>query len=416
MGESNLIEKIGRIADNIAEAYSVAQEKGAIMPETQNSDNLPDTLRSITSGGAAVSVPMKDVNFYDYDGTRLYSYTVSEAAALTELPPLPTQPGLICQGWNWNLDGIKSMGRAVDVGATYVTDDGKTRVYVTLHEGRTSPMMGLRVTGTVYVDWGDGTEHDVLTGTGSDVWTPVHNYAEPGDYVITLAAEGEFSIRGTPADNTYSYILRHSSAADARNRAYQNSVHKIELGENVTLAAFGLRGCCNLKSISIPRSITAVSTGVFYDCLSLAAVVIPSGVTNINPQVFNSCYSLSFVSLPDGITSASTSTFVGFISLANIVIPDSVTKIASNMFEGCFNLTHFVAPKHLTEINHCSFYECYAVRFYDFSNLTAVPQLWSINAFEGISEDCEIRVPAALADEWKAATNWAEYADYIVGV
>lgn len=48
---TNLENKIGRIADNIAEAYSVAQEKGAIMPETQNSDNLPDTLRSITSGG-----------------------------------------------------------------------------------------------------------------------------------------------------------------------------------------------------------------------------------------------------------------------------------------------------------------------------------------------------------------------------
>ena len=52
-----------------------------------------DIVVAAEGGGAAVSVPMKDVNFYDYDGTRLYSYTVAEAAALTELPPLPTQPG-----------------------------------------------------------------------------------------------------------------------------------------------------------------------------------------------------------------------------------------------------------------------------------------------------------------------------------
>ena len=38
------------------------------------------------------------------------------------------------------------------------------------------------------------------------------------------------------------------------------------------------------------------------------------------------------------------------------------------------------------------------------------------NAFNNISADCEIRVPAALADEWKAATNWSTYADHIVGV
>lgn len=52
MGESNLTEKIGRIADNIAESYSVAEELGATMPETQNSDNLANTLRTVTPASA----------------------------------------------------------------------------------------------------------------------------------------------------------------------------------------------------------------------------------------------------------------------------------------------------------------------------------------------------------------------------
>jgi hypothetical protein len=48
------------------------------------------------SGTPDDSTDEQCVRFYDYDGTLLYSYTVAEAQELTELPPLPEQPGLIC--------------------------------------------------------------------------------------------------------------------------------------------------------------------------------------------------------------------------------------------------------------------------------------------------------------------------------
>jgi hypothetical protein len=101
-------------------------------------NQLLSILDSKASGGSSnPTAPKKDVNFYDYDGTRLYSYTVEEAQALTELPPLPTQPGLICQEWNYDLVTIKSYNRAMDIGATYITDDGKTRLYIRIAtEGR----------------------------------------------------------------------------------------------------------------------------------------------------------------------------------------------------------------------------------------------------------------------------------------
>ena len=63
-----------------------------------------------------------------------------------------------------------------------------------------------------------------------------------------------------------------------------------------------------------------------------------------------------------------------------------------------------------------AFRNCYGMRYYDFTSFQAVPTLSDTNAFSGISSDCEIRVPSALIDEWKAASNWATYADYIVGV
>ena len=61
---------------------------------------LKDTLSQKAAGGGSVNptATAKAVNFRDYDGTVLYSYTVDEAAAMTELPPLPEHNGLICQG------------------------------------------------------------------------------------------------------------------------------------------------------------------------------------------------------------------------------------------------------------------------------------------------------------------------------
>jgi hypothetical protein len=56
------------------------------------------------------------------------------------------------------------------------------------------------------------------------------------------------------------------------------------------------------------------------------------------------------------------------------------------------------------------------MKYYDFSQHTSVPTLPNANGFSYIPSDCEIRVPMALVDEWKAATNWSTYADKIVGV
>lgn len=42
----------------------------------------------------------RDVNFYDWDGSCLYSYTAEEFLSLGGLPPNPYRRGFIAQGWN----------------------------------------------------------------------------------------------------------------------------------------------------------------------------------------------------------------------------------------------------------------------------------------------------------------------------
>ena len=60
------------------------------------------------SGGGTTEPEEKDVDFIDYDGTLLYSYTADEFLAMDALPPNPSHDGLVAQGWNWTLAEIKT--------------------------------------------------------------------------------------------------------------------------------------------------------------------------------------------------------------------------------------------------------------------------------------------------------------------
>ena len=467
------------------EALTVTENGTYSAPEGVDGYN-PVTV-NVASSGSIPSVSSKAVNFYDYDGTCLYAYTVEEAQALTEMPPLPERKGLICQGWNWSLEDIKVHNRAVNVGATYITDDGITRIYITLQEGRTSPMLGVCPNGTVTVDWGDSTTPDVLTGTSTSTvkWTPNHEYAKPGDYVITLTVDGSVGFAGSSSTNELSYLLRHSSNADIRNQAYQSTVQKIEMGSGVTsigsyafnncyslasivipdgvpwigksafstcyslasivipdsvttigdyvflncyslasivipdgaiIGSHAFENCSSLASIVIPDSVTSIGSHAFYNCYSLASIVIPDSVTIIGSYAFYNCYSLASIVIPDSVTIIGSYAFYNCYSLVSIVIPDGVTSIGSGAFQYCYSLTSIVIPDGVTSIGNSAFSSFYGIRYFDFTKHTAVPALSNTNAFQNIPPDCEIRVPAALYDEWIAATNWATYASYIKAV
>ena len=391
-------------ANKLAAGYTAHDKSGAVITGTMNANP------------AAVS---KAVNFIDYDGTIRYSYTLDEVAVLTALPPLPSHDGLICQGWNWSLADIKALGRAVTVGAMYITDDGKTRIYIHLEDGRTSPMLGCCPNGTVTVDWGDGTKPDTVTGTSTTTvkWTPTHEYGAAGDYVIKLTVSGTMGFAGSNSSNQYSYLLRYSSGSDARNLVYQSAIQKVEIGGSVTsIGSSAFYRCYSLSSITIPHGVTSIGSSAFYYCYSLSSITIPHGVTSIGNSAFYYCSSLSSITIPDSVKSKNGSAFYSCYSLSSITIPDSVTSIDSNMFYNCYSLSSITIPHGVTSIGKSAFNNCSGVRYYDFTRHTAVPTLSATNSFNGIVADCEIRVPAALVDEWKAATNWSTYANHIVGV
>ena len=278
----------------------------------------------------------------------------------------------------------------------YITDDGKTRIYIHLEQGRTSPMLGCCPNGTVDVDWGDGTAHDTLTGTSETEvqWTQNHAYAAPGDYVIKLTVTGSMGFYGSSSSNGASALLRYTSGGDNRNYVYYNAIQNAEIGSGVTsIGGYAFNYCYSLANITIPDGVTRIGGNAFNYCESLANITIPDSVTSIGGNAFQYCYSLANITIPDGVTSIGSYAFNSCRSLANITIPDGVKSIGSNAFGTCYG----VAEYHLAPTNP--------------------PTLSSTNAFSGIPADCIIYVPYSadhsILAAYKTANNWSTYASYM---
>ena len=409
--------EIDRIITAVGNAYSKVSEKGGTVPASQTVSNLATAIDSIPAGGGGetpASAKWDDVTFIDYDGSVLYSYSLAEAKALTELPTLPSHDGLVCQGWNWTLEAIKALNRPVTVGAMYITDDGATRLHIRIATvGRmTVPLyIGQTVSNGVSIDWGDGSAAKTLSGTGNV--NTSHTYAEPGDYVISLMPQGGCKL--SFGNGKSSYCVMGSTGNNGI--VYCNMLQDVSIGKNVTSIGDSVfQKCYSLASITIPDGVTSIGNSVFSNCNSLASITIPDGVTYIGNSVFSDCNSLASITIPTGVTSIGNRAFQYCYSLANITIPTGITSIGDRSFYNCYSLASITIPTGVTSIGDYAFTNCYGMRYYDFSSCTAIPTLSNTYVFNSIPSDCKMLIPSALYNRWKSATNWATYASKMVAV
>lgn len=451
------------------------QSKSITITENGITTLLPDTgydgmdeveITTDVSGGGSTEPEEKDVNFYDYDGTRLYSYTASEFLALESMPQEATHEGLTSQGWNWNLTEAKTFVTSygiLDIGQTYITDDGATRLYITVGVPITMTLK-FAVNGTALVDWGDGNT-DNVTGTSLTISRQInHTYENIGDYVISIKED----INGI-AFNDNGGMLYGSDPNITRK--IKSMVTKVELGKisisqsRTTLFQY----YANLKYITIPNNITSLHSTSFGYCTGLEFLVIPKNFTSISSSLFTHCENIKRIILPNTITGIASSSFEYCASLEKMILPTTITSAITgnndaistsniqNIFQNCTSLEYILAPfdlpnntvisnfvncKHIKKAiigitkmgtnfsNSCNSLEKvifigdvisiannsltgnYSAILYDFSNCTSVPTLGG-NAFSN-NILFKIVVPDSLYDDWIVAQYWSDYAQYIV--
>ena len=345
-------------------------------------------------------VEPKDVNFIDYDGTLLYSYTKTEFANLSDLPSNPTHTGLTSQGWNWTKAQITAQltampNQPVWVGQMYVTTSGATEIDITLdNPGRRSPYLSIAVNGTVSVDWGDNSTASTITGSSltSAVFT-LHEYASVGNYTIKISvSSGSFTFYEPSGRPSVLTAYDGSSYVNRRyDRSYSGAINDIRIGSGVT----------------------SIGISAFYNCYALQNITIPSGVTSIEIGAFNGCYALQSITIPSNVTSIEAGMFSGCYALQSITIPSGVTNIKSAAFQYCYTLRSVTIPSSVTSIGNNAFYNCYAVTEYHFQRTT--PPTLGTTPFSGIIAGTIIYVPSAAVNDYKTASNWSTYASYMQG-
>lgn len=421
---------------------SVPQPSGTISITENGTHNVKDYeyAEVNVSGSVATNKKRNDVTLFDYDGTIIDSYSATEFAALSSLPDNPTHDGLIAQGWNWTLTNAKAYVAkygSLNIGQMYGTDDGNTRIYISLEEGRLSPFLGLAASSSVTVDWGDGTTSTVTGGGLSTIVNTQHSYASPGNYVITLSTTGQMDILGS---NSYgSQLIWKNSTTANENIVYQCAVTKVELGNRVRgLATSAFNNCKRLESITIPNTLATTSFGgrVFYICESLKCLVVPANITAWNNGVIYACRALHDVCVPkslvnygastinttgvwtfhtqDNVTRLDGSLFYGNGQMRDFIMADTITTLSNDVFNGCYALSSLTIPAGVTSIGTNCFTNCMGMKEYHFKPTTP-PTLGGANCFTNIPSDCVIYVPTASLSAYQTAANWSTHASKMQG-
>lgn len=368
------------------------------------------------SGGREDLCEPKAVNFMDYDGRLLYSYTVNEFMALTALPPNPTNEGLTAQGWNWSLEDAKeqvAISNGLLIGQMYIPSDGNTHINISIpYSGRKVMLLrfGQTVTNGVIVNWGDG---NVDTISETAVANHTHTYEKGGMYKITIeVSSGQIKWNSS---NNYFITGQLSSSENNSCRTYISSIY---LGGGFTTfgSADNITGLQTVKIVTVPKGVTSISIRGIAQNPSLQALVIPNTATSIGEYTFQQNYAMKRISFSDSLVAYSTGTLKQTYSIESFYIHKDCTAIPNNMFYRSNALGKLVIPSTVTRIGTEAFYQCYALQELHLLPTTP-PTLANTNAFTGVPSDCVFYVPYSedhsILDAYKTATNWSTYASRI---
>ena len=354
----SIATEIGRIAQAKADIKRAINAKGGVLVNEKLSAyaDAIDGLLPEEYGNR--------VRFIDYDGTVLKTQYVADGESATP-PANPSHSGLVFQGWNTSLDDVLSDR---DVGAVYTTASGAAEfdVRMLVRTGYTVTFYPYLESGTLTVDWGDGTT-DTVTGTGKK--TVSYTYADYGDYTIKMKVSSggrwyipEYFCNGS---NSSFFIVRARIADAYKLGGYAfycnyGMTNCLLSGDVTSIGEYAFQECRALQAVVLPPSVT-LGRDIFYYCYALARVVFPDSLTEIPESTCNYCHALDCVTIPDGVESVGRYAFSYCHSVREVGFPTTLRSIGEYAFREIHGLRHVKFPDGLTSIGESAFSGCYAL-------------------------------------------------------
>ena len=234
------------------------------------------------------------------------------------------------------------------------------------------------------------------------------------------------------------------------------SLKSAELDEALaTIGSEAFYRCSQLESIAIPAGVRSLNTKTFYECTSLAevtlteglekigdhcfayglaltAIALPESLSAVEAYAFTDCTALTTVTFGNNIESLGNNAFASCSALTNITLPESLKSLGSNTFANCNSIYSITIPASTESIGDCAFFDCsalysiecladnapalgkYAFHKYHFEDIDEENEVGNPAELSYIPIGAKIYVPAAAVETYKAATNWSDYAAYIL--
>lgn len=109
----------------------------------------------------------------------------------------------------------------------------------------------------------------------------------------------------------------------------------------------------------VPAKVTAVADCAFQNCTNLTSVVLPDAITSIGNSAFDGCSSLVSINIPSSLTTIGEKAFYNNHALnSKLVIPSGVLEIGVSAFQYCTSLNNVVLSEGINEIKNNAFRDC----------------------------------------------------------
>lgn len=171
------------------------------------------------------------------------------------------------------------------------------------------------------------------------------------------------------------------------------------------------QNCSSIKSVTLHPEVYSIGWQAFFGCAALMSIQLPNDIETIATGAFANT-GLTSIEIPANLSTISSSAFSG-TKLSNVVLHEGLTTIEEYAFNGIGStLASINIPKSVRTISNYAFNGTFISDIY-INNIPSKISL-SKNAPFAKPTDLKIHVFTQLADEFKNATGWSKYADYIV--